>query len=327
MRRNPRSVQYRSFQNSDPPRLHQLWHACALGRNAAEGFSCETFELFACCQPYFDREGLIVAADGNRIVGFVHAGFAPNELQSGLNRADGVISALMVHPEYRRRHIGSELVRLAEQYLNSRGAVSVEAGGGLDRNPFYTGIYGGLQASGFSSGSAAWKEFFASCGYRFGSETYVLRRDLQQTRDPVNARVLRVRRNLNLVITDRPRSESWWWFARFGPLDSLRFELQDRSNQAVVASGQIIGMDLFIPKWGVRSVGVRNVFVPESQRRHGYALALVLEICKRLRDELVQLVEAQVAATDKPAIDLFTSARFSLEDRLITFRKSLTAET
>ena len=322
--RDDSTVQYRSYHNTDPPKLHQLWHSCALGRNAAEGFSCDVFELFSCSLPYFDRNGLILAADGQRVAGFVHAGLAPTADESGLDQRQGIISALMVHPDYRRQKIGSELVRRAEEYLRSKGVESVEAGGGLNRNGFYCGIYGGLEPSGFCGSAAPWHEFFGACGYSQGSETFVLRRDLQQARDPVNAKLLRHRRHLNLVITDRPANESWWWFARFGHLDSLRFELQEKADKEVVASGQIIGMDLFIPKWGVRCVGIREVFVPESQRRHGYAQALVLEICRRLRGESVQLVEAQVASDNKPVIDLFVSAKFELNDRLLTFRKALT---
>ena len=316
-------MQYRSYHNSDPPRLHQLWHSCGLGRNAAEGFSCDVYELFACSQPYFDRKGLILALDGDRVVGYVHASFAVNSTETALDPKQGIIAAIMVHPAYRRKKIGTELLRLAEQYLQTRGSASIEAGGGLNRNGFYCGIYGGLEPSGFCGSAAAWKEFLGASGYGPGEETFVMRRDLLESRDPVNAKLLRHRRHLNLVITDRPSQESWWWFVRFGHLDSLRFELQEKANKEVVASGQIIGMDLFIPKWGVRSVGIREIFVPESQRRHGYAQALVLEICRRLRGESVQLVEAHVRSDARPVIDLFTSAKFELNDRLVTFRKTL----
>ena len=266
-----------------------------MGRNAAEGFSCDVFELFSCSLPYFDRHGLILAVEGERVAGFVHAGFAPTADESGLDSRQGILSALMVHPDDRRQKIGSELVRRAEENLRSKGAESVEAGGGLNRNGFYCGIYGGLEPSGFCGSAAPWREFFGHCDYSLSSETFVLRRDLQQARDPVNAKLLRHRRHLNLVITDRPANESWWWFARFGHLDSLRFELQEKADKEVVASGQIIGMDLFIPKWGVRCVGIREVFVPESQRRHGYAQALVLTFAEveDLNDinEFVQLLD------------------------------------
>ena len=139
----------------------------------------------------------------------------------------------------------------------------------------------------------------------------------------MNAKLLRHRRHLNLVITDRPADESWWWFARFGHLDSLRFELHEKGTENVVASGKIIGMDLFIPKWGVRSVGIREIFVPATQRRHGYAQALLLEICRRLKGESVELVEAHVLPTDKPVLDLFNLAKFDTTGMLQTFRRTL----
>lgn len=316
-------IQYRAFHNTDPPRLLQLWHACALGPTAAEGFSCDILELFTFSQPFFERQGLLVALAADRVVGMVHAGFAPNADQSGLDCSRGNIAALMVHPEWRRQGIGRELMQRAEQYLRSRGAQTVEAGAGLDRSGFYVGIYGGLQPSGFSESAAPWELFFGALGYSFCSRTIVMRRDLFMSRDPVSARLIRNRRHLNMVITDRPAGQSWWWFVRFGHLDSLRFELQEKSDKSVVASGQIIGMDVFIPKWGVRCVGIRDVFVPEQQRRHGYALALVLEICRRLRDETVQLIEAHVDSKNTGALELFSSARFDPAEQLVSYSRSL----
>ncbi len=317
------AVLYRPFHNTDPPRLHQLWHACQLGRNAAEGFPCDVFELLAISPPFFERSGLIVAEHAGRIAGFVHAGFAVNRQETALDPQQGILAALMVHPEFRRQGIGRELVRQAELWLRSRGSLSVEAGSGPGRSGFYCGIYGGLEPSGFCSSAAPWKEFFAALGYGPGQETCVLRRDLSQTRDPVNARLLRHRRDLKLVITDRPGAETWWWFVRFAHLDSLRFEMRTRAGEELVASGQIVGMDLYIPKWGVRSVGIRGIYVPEARRRYGYAQSLVHEICRCLREESVQLVEAQVTSDNAPAVELFTSARFELHARLLTFRRTL----
>ena len=316
------ALHYRAYHNSDPPGLHQLWHQSRLGKNAAEGFGCDIFELFAISPVYFERDGLIVAEDdAGRLVGFVHASFAVNETETALDYRQGILSALVVHPEYRRRGIGRALVERAEQYLRGRGAVAVEAGGGLNRNGFYCGIYGGMEASGFCSEAMAGRDFFAACGYGPGMETCVLRRDLQRSRDPVHVRLMRHRRLLQMTISDRPEGESWWWFCRFGQMESMRIALHSRETGELVAAGQLVGMDLFIPKWGVRSVGLRKILVPEPLRRFGYAQFLVLELCRRLREEHVQLVEAQVGVENSAALELFTSSKFELHGRLQTFRK------
>lgn len=316
-------VEIRTFHNCDPPEILKLWHASELGPSAAEGFPCEILELFVFSQPFFDRKGLFVAVDSDQVVGFTHAGFFPNADETSLDFSSGTIASVVVHPEYRRQGIGQQLIQRAEQYLKERGAATVVAGAGLDRNGFYNGVYGGLQSSGFSVSGAPWSEFFGKLGYTASGSTIILHRDLTAGRDPVSSRLIRHRRRLNLVITDRVGDLSWWWHVRFGQLDSLKFELQERHDDSVVASGQIVGLDVYVPKWGVRSVGIRNVAVPEDQRRHGYGLSLVLEVCRRLREQHVQLIEAQVESDNAAAQDLFTGAGFEQIQELITFERTL----
>ena len=316
-------VEFRTFHNTDPPEILKLWHASNLGPRAAEGFPCDIFELFVFSQPFFDRKGFFVAHEGDCIVGFAHAGFTCTKDGGSLSKTDGVLSALVVHPEFRRRGIGTQLVGLAESYLAGKGATSIVVGAGLDRNGFFNGIYGGLQASGFANEVAPWVEFLKPLKYRPGSGTRILHRDLTTGRDPVSARLIRHRRRMNLVITDRVADMSWWWHVRFGQLDALKFELQERSDETVVASGQIIGLDVYIPKWGVRAVGMKDVWVPEEVRRHGYGFSLVLEVCRRLREQSIQVIEAQVDADNAAAYELFTDARFEQVQELVTFRREL----
>jgi ribosomal protein S18 acetylase RimI-like enzyme len=116
---------------------------------------------------------------------------------------------------------------------------------------------------------------------------------------------------------------SWWWHVRFGQLDALKFELQDRTAKTVVASGQIIGLDVYVPKWGIRAVGMKDIWVPEEARRHGYGFSLVLEICRQLREQSIQVIEAQVAAENAAAEQLFREARFEQVQELVTYRKEL----
>ncbi|MEZ6124873.1 MAG: GNAT family N-acetyltransferase [Planctomycetaceae bacterium] len=316
-------VEYRTFHNCDPPEILKLWHQSALGPSAAEGFPNDILELFVFSQPFFDRKGFFVAEIEGRIVGFCHAGFSAAADGGALDKTRGIIAAVDVHPDHRRHGIGRELLKLAEDYLRNHGATRITAGAGLDGNGFYNGIYGGLQASGFSHTSAAWPEFFQPLGYTPGHRTIILQRDLTMGRDPVSARLIRHRRRLNLTITDRVGDLPWWWHVRFGQLDGLRFELQERDDSSMVASGQIIGLDVYVPKWGVRAVGIQNVFVPPEIRRHGYGLSLVLEICRRLRDQGIQQVEAQILEDNIPGLELFHAAGFDRVQELVNFHRSL----
>ena len=166
-------------------------------------------------------------------------------------------------------------------------------------------------------------EFLEPQGYHHNGNTRILQRDLTVGRDPVSARLIRHRRRMNLVITDRVADMPWWWHVRFGQLDALKFDLQERQGEAVVASGQIIGLDVYVPKWGVRAVGMKDVWVPEKERRHGYGFSLVLEICRRLREQSIQIIEAQVDAGNAAAYKLFTNAKFEQVQELVTFRREL----
>jgi len=316
-------VEYRTFHNCDPPEILKLWHASGLGPSAAEGFPCDILELFVFSQPFFEKKGFFVAVQDKRIVAFAHGGFPANEQQTSLQKSRGNIAALVVHPDFRRQGIGSELVRHVEKYLSERGSTHATAGPGLDANGFYNGIYGGLQASGFSRTVAPWPEFFDKLGYVVGPTTQVMHRDLKMGRDPISARLLRHRRRLDLVITDRVGDLPWWWHVRFGQMDALRFQLKQRHDESIVAVGQIVGLDVYIPKWGVRAVGMRDVEVPESERRRGYGLSLVLEVTRRLREQSIELIEVQIDGRNQAAVELFTQAGFEPVQELLTFERVL----
>ena len=326
-RPDPDVVDFRTFHNSDPPRLLKLWHTSNLGPSAAEGFPCNILELAVYSRPYFDRKGLILATDAGEVVAMVHAGFSATADESQLDFSRGVISSLVVLPQYRRKGIGQELIDRAGNYLHSRGAREITAGAGPDGNGFYHAVYGGVEPSGFSSESAAWDKFFTSCGYGPGPATTVLHRDLDSGRDPVDARLVRNRRRLNMLITDRTSNHSWWWYARYSHQDTLQIELIDRNSSETVATGRIVGLDVYISKWGVRAVGIRDIVVRENQRRKGYAFSLIVETCRQLRKQSIRLVEAHVEDGNDAALGLVIAARFKPVLQLKTFRRQLNAAT
>jgi len=314
-------VHYRCFRNADPPELVRLWHQCELGRGAATGFSCDALDLLVLSQPYFDPRGLILAWEEDRAVGFVHAGFACNTDQTGLCYETGVIQAVMVHPEHRRRGIGHELMLQAEAYLKSAGAKRILAGPAPPGDAFYVGLYGGPTPCGFLQSDAAAEPFLMSIGYEPVQRTGVWQLDLSKHRDPVSYRLSLIRRGTRLVVQDAPEKATWWWFTRLGRLDTLHFRLLPKTGETALAEVTVIGLELYVQKWQERAIGIADVYVPESERKKGYAQALLVEVLRRIRDEYVTLVEAHAPESNAPAMGLLQSLGFTQVDMGVVYRK------
>ena len=314
-------IEYRTFRNSDPARIVALWNGCPLGRGAATGVAVDAFETLNFAQPYFDREGLILACEGPEIVGFVHAGFSVNADETALSRDSGVICAVLVHPSYRRRGIARELMTRAETYLRQKGAQSLYAGPSEPRDPFFFGLYGGSCPSGFLESDPDAAPFLAALGYEPVERHAVLQCDLAKQRSPMSFRLVNVRRKIDLTITPEPPNVSWWWATRYGRLDSVEFALHSKESPAELAAMTVVGLDLYMTSWQQRAVGLTQLRTQENELRKGYAQALVIEACRRLKDELVTLAEAHALESNTPVLKLLQSCGFSRVDTGVVYRR------
>lgn len=316
-------IAYRHFRNGDPPQLLNLWHSCGLGRGAAFGITCDALDLLVFSVQYFDPRGLIVALDESRVVGFVHAGFGSNDTGSGISPQSGVICVIMVHPDYRRQGIGRQLVKLAEDYLRDAGTIQAQAGATPPRDPFYQLLYGGVEAAGFLESDPLAAPFFTALGYEPRERRFVYHRELKSTQDPMDFRVIGNRRTLNLEITDQSRTLAPWWVTRLGQLETLRFQEVPRRDPKVVAELTCVGLETYTHTWKVRAAGLFDLFVPLELRRKGYAKTLLLDVCRRLREEQVDLVEMQASETNPAGIGLLKSTGFKQVDTGVAYSKTL----
>ena len=315
-------IEFRRFQNTDLPRLVKLWHQAGLGRAAALGIGCDIFDDVVLAQSYFDRDGLVVAVEGTDVVGFSHAGFGACPREVTLQQTDGVICAVVVHPAHRRRGIGRELVRRAEAYLYERGALTIQAGPSPGRDPFYYGIYGGAESSGLLESEPLAIPFFDAMGYAPKSRRLVLQRNLELKGDPVGLRLMNARRSTRLESPENPSTRSWWWQTRRGRLDSLEFALLPKAGGDPLARVTVVGLDFYLPCWGMRAIGLVDLQVREDARKKGYGQACLIEVCRRFRQEMVALAEAHVPADDQPALAVFACAGFSPVDSAVVYEKS-----
>ena len=77
-------VHYRTFRNTDPPGLAEVWNESLRGRGAVPLANSSPLEHLIFAKPYFDPAGLILAWDGDTLVGFGHAGFGVKADESEL---------------------------------------------------------------------------------------------------------------------------------------------------------------------------------------------------------------------------------------------------
>ncbi len=287
-------ISYRPFRNADPPGILRLWNQCELGRGAARAQSTDLFETINYAQPYFDPQGLILALHDREPVGFIHAGFGFNAERTAIDPSVGLLCAVMVRPDYRRRGIGRALVRLAEQYLRDRSVTSLQAGQSRGRDPFYYGLYGGSRPSGFLDSDPLAAPFFSAVGYLPREKIGIYQRDLAIKRDPTSMRLMGLRRATELVIGEAPAAPTFWWYTHLGRMDSLRFCLVDKKSQATLAAVSVIGLEQYVSVWNERAMGLVDMFVAEEHRGQGYGQALLVETMRRVRQDLITRADFHV---------------------------------
>lgn len=316
-------VCFRKFRNSDPPELVRLWNVSYLGRGVAAPITCDIFDTAALVHTYFDPQGLIVAEQQGKLLGFVHVGFGVNAEHADLDHTQAVVCAIVVDPQARNSRIGCRLLEQAEKYARSKGATDLYAGPSPGRDPFYTGIYGGCRPSGFLESHTSLHPFLQSFGFSEYEKHGIFQKNLQTSRDPVNFRLMNIRRKMEIELTDQPFNVDWWWMIRMGRYDYLRFELRQKNGVEPVAGISVIGLDFYIPAWNERAVGLLDLFVEEDQRRKGYAQALLIEIGRRLKLEMVTLAEIHVSLNSQPVVKLVEGAGFTQIDTGIVYHKKL----
>lgn len=301
----------------------RLWNESGLGRGAAQAISCDEFDSLVIAQPYFDPAGMILATtDHNRVIGFVHAGFGPNETKTHLSKKTGVICAIIVDPAFRRQGIGRELVRRAEEYLRKAGAETILGGGAPPRDPFYCGLYGGSEPAGFLESDAAASPFFQAVGYAPIERHLVFQRQLGPGGPEVMCvRLLNAKRQSRLAAAAAYEPKDWWWSTRVGRLDSMHLGLLPKAGGNLLAKVCVVGLDLYMTGWRMRAIGICGLQVSEPQRRKGYGQLLLDEVCRRVREDMIQLAEAHANESDAASVAVIKSAGFQQVDAGVVFRK------
>lgn len=310
----------RSFRNEDPPRLAEVWRTADLGPAAMQPVTTAMLEAAVFSKPYFDPRGLLVALDGDRVVGFAHAGFGPAADRTTVDPSVGATLLVAVVPHPAGEAIADRLLAASEDYLRGRGArVLLGGGSGAMRN-FYLGLYGGADLPGVLDSSAVLNSTFRRAGYVEQERVAVLRRALAGFRPPVNRQQLAIRRSTQVRVIDEPARRDWWEAATTTGMALRRYELWGDGDR-ILGAASFWDIQPLASHWGVAAAGLLDVEVAGGRRREGLAHYLLADALQDLAREGVAMVETHAAKTNVAALMLCLKLGFDAVEHGTVFRR------
>ena len=301
-----------------------IWRGQPPQRGLLQPVTAPLLEYGVFSKLHFDRHGLIVALRDERPVGFVHAGFGPSDDGLSLDTSMGTTQILMVEPAERETTLADELLAHSEEYLRSRGATVIYAGGVNPLNSFYLGLYGGSEIPGVLQSDVLLQTACRRRNYREIDRVQILQCDLARVRPPVSRELRLIKRTMQAVEVIDPPPDTWWEACVWGSLQRDCFQLVETATGRIVAWAAFWDMQPLSAGWGMSTAGLFELYVPPELRRRGYASYLIGEAIRVLRRRGIATIEAQTMASNEAATAYYTKLGFTEIDHGIIFRKDAT---
>jgi GNAT superfamily N-acetyltransferase len=298
-------IRYRCFENRDPPALAEIWRSQRPIRGRIQAVTPQLIEEHVLAKPWFDRKGLIVACEGARPVGFVHAGFGADCNHTNLDCSQGTTCLLLVAPHAARAEIAQELMAASEDYLRRQGAVQLHAGSQYPLNPFYLGMYGSSDVAGVLASNIGWVHLLTASGYEPRIRRVLAGRTLAGYRPPVDRKQMQVRRKFKVTGPSYVLPDNWWDACVWSLHEWTRFDLVLPGGGESVISATFWDVEPLGRSWGVQTIGlVRLDDTPES-REEGLTTYLLGDALRQFQTAGYGQFEAQAAAADASLRTIF----------------------
>ena len=314
-------IRYRTFQNWDPPALADIWRAQPSLAARMQPMIPALWEKLVLAKPYFERESLVLAVDGARPFGFVHAALGPSDDLSEVSSSHGTICELLTSPHERRSEASLELLSAGIDYLRRKGALAIYSGCQFPLNPFYVGLYGSSENGGWVESDARASDLYSALGFRpFRWRTH-LRRMLTDYRPPVDRGLMQVRRKFQTIPPVEVLPDNWWECAVWSHASWQKFSLTVREGIEPIISAIFWVIEPLSKSWGARSAGLLRVEDTPEARDERLTTFLLAEALRSLSaEQQIFRVEAQVASQDASLLGVLAELGFEEYDRAALWR-------
>ncbi len=295
-------IDYRPFRNTDPPALCAIWQNSAALRARYQPLTPSLLEDAVLAKPFFDPQGLIVASEEGRPVGFAHAGFAVTADGSSLDYGSGTTCMLMVTPCSQQDQIARQLLEHSERYLQEAGARQLFAGANPRLAPFYHGLYGGAMVSGILATDIQQLRWFADAEYAEVSRALILQRLLAGFRPVVDRQQMMLKRTVDVTLQPEPPLRDWWEACTAALADRFVYVACPRSCSSPCASVSYWDMEPLASIWAVHARGLCELQVDVQENREPTMLYVLGESLRLLAAAGATLCEAHVASVNEPLL-------------------------
>ncbi len=310
-------IDFRPFRNTDPPALCEIWCAQPNLRAMFQPLSPAALEGGVLSRPFFDRHGLIVAADSHRPVGFVHAGFAVDSSESALDHSVGATCMLLVAEHMQRAEIAAQLLAHSEAYLRSCGATTIRGGGSPRVAPFYAGLYGGCSVPGVLETDHRTLELYRRAGYVETARRVILQRPVAGFRAVMDRQQIQLRRQYIVEPAADPAPRTWWEACTDGLLDRHVYVVRPRAGGEAVAVAMFWDMEPLASSWGVHARGLTRLDLPAHLDREPLGVFFLSEALRLMQLDGVTLVEVHLGAADAALLQLFHKLGFQAVEQAV----------
>jgi GNAT superfamily N-acetyltransferase len=298
-------IRYRSFENWDPPALAEIWRTQPPLKLRMQAVTPPLLEQYVLAKPWFERQGLIVACEGARPVGFVHAGFGANDTQDGIDFNDGTTCVVMVAPHEQRPQIALELLSASEDYLRRNGAKHLYAGSQFPLNPFYLGLYGSSDVPGVLASDLAFVELLQAAGYKPLVRRKLFSRSLANFRAPIDRQQMQVRRRFSVAPPVDRLPDNWWEACVWAHHEWTRFDLVLPAGGEPIISAIFWDVDPLARSWGTQTVGLVRLDDTPEAREEGLTTYLFAEVLRQYQATGYTQFEAQTRAEDNSLCEIY----------------------
>lgn len=236
--------QFRQYIGGDELQLIPLWNQCLV----RDPINLNKFRLKILLDENFDPFGCIVAEYGKKIIGFALAIRRRYPYFGiGLETDNGWITVLFVHPEYRNKGIGAELLSRSEKFLTDSGIKNILVS---PYTPNY--IIPGIDIDSYEDAF----NLFIKAGYKKNQKAYSMGRSLLDYQISEDARQRckdLEKRDIRIFNFESKYTVSLLEFLRRDyPGDLFRFVIETLKNQPecdnffiAVKDSEVIGFSRF----------------------------------------------------------------------------------